>query len=90
MRLKLLQLLEPGEHSVGQLVDLVGGNQPNVSRHLQVLHEGGLVARRRDGGNVFYSIADPVVFELCDLVCRSAAQQARALASLTEDSLPEH
>jgi DNA-binding transcriptional ArsR family regulator len=82
-RLRILQLLESGERSVGELVDALGGNQSNVSRHLQVLQETGLVSRRRQGNSVYYSIADPMIFRLCELVCRSAARDARAqLAAL--------
>jgi DNA-binding transcriptional ArsR family regulator len=78
VRLKLLQLLECGERTVNSLAEASGGNQANVSRHLTALYSSGLLSRRRDGASVYYSIADPVVFQLCDLVCRSAQEQARA------------
>ncbi len=77
-RLRILQGLEAGPKTVSEVVDLVGASQPNVSRHLQALYEAGLVERKRDGNNAVYSIADPLVFRLCDLVCRSVAAQARA------------
>lgn len=76
-RLRILQALEPGERTVGEIVEIVAGNQPNISKHLQVLHVTGLVGRRRRGNSIYYSIADPVVFRLCELVCRSAADRAR-------------
>jgi DNA-binding transcriptional ArsR family regulator len=76
-RLRILQALESGELTVGELVERVAGNQPNISKHLQVLHRTGLVGRRRRGNSIYYSIADPVVFKLCELVCRSAADTAR-------------
>jgi DNA-binding transcriptional ArsR family regulator len=83
-RLRILQLLEAGERTVGDIVEALDGNQPNVSKHLQSLYESGLVGRRRNGNSIYYSIADPVVFKLCTLVCRSAAQDARErLDSLT-------
>lgn len=78
MRLRMLRVLETGEHSVTDLTSAVGSNQPNVSRHLQALFDGGIVKRRRDGNTIYYSIADPLVFELCDLVCRSAIDLAQA------------
>lgn len=77
VRLRLLQLLEQGERNVNDITAALGGNQPNISRHLAALHEGGLVSRRRDGTSVFYSIADPVVFQLCELVCNSTRRQMR-------------
>lgn len=87
-RIRILQELERGERTVGQIVAALGGNQPNISKHLHALNGAGLVGRRRDGNNVFYSIADPVVFRLCELVCRSAAGEARKrLEGLTETAL---
>lgn len=78
MRLRILRVLEAGERSVTELTGAVGSNQPNISRHLQALYEGGIVKRRRDGNTIYYSIADPVVFQLCDLVCKSAIDLAQA------------
>jgi DNA-binding transcriptional ArsR family regulator len=75
VRLRLLQLLESGEHSVNELAEKLKGNQANVSRHLTAMHEGGILKRRRDGTSVYYSIADPMVFQLCALVCKSAQEQ---------------
>lgn len=76
-RLRLLQLLESGERSVGEIAATLDGNQPNVSKHLQILHETGLVSRRRVGTTILYAISDPMVFKLCDLVCRSEAEKSR-------------
>jgi DNA-binding transcriptional ArsR family regulator len=83
-RLRLLQQLEQGEHTVGELVYLLEASQSNVSKHLQLLHDAGLVTRRRDGNSILYSISDPIVFELCRLVCRSEAEKSkRDLKELT-------
>ena len=76
-RLRLLQTLEDGEKTVGELVQSLDGNQPNVSKHLQILHDAGLVNRRREATTIVYAISDPMVFKLCDLVCRSAQKQTR-------------
>jgi DNA-binding transcriptional ArsR family regulator len=75
-RLRILQALQGNSVTVGQMVETLGENQPNISKHLQILFDAGLVDRERSGNSVFYSVADPVVFKLCDLVCRSAARQA--------------
>lgn len=86
-RLRMLQTLESGEMSVGDMVAALEGNQPNVSKHLQILHEAGLVSRRREGTTIFYSISDPMVFKLCDLVCRSEAERSkRELVALSASS----
>jgi len=71
LRLRLLQTLADGEHSVAELVDTTSTTQANVSKHLQLLLRAGLVRRRKEGLHSYYSIADPSVFQLCDLVCGS-------------------
>ncbi len=71
MRLRLLHELMEQEQPVNTLVGLTGGTQANVSRHLQTLAAAGLVSRRKEGLQVFYAIADPSIFKLCDLVCGS-------------------
>lgn len=82
-RLRILQQLETSERTVGELVEALDGNQPNVSKHLQILHDAGLVSRRREGTSIVYAISDPMVFELCALVCRTEAERAeRELAEL--------
>lgn len=84
-RLRLLQSLRPSELSVSQLVDATGLAQANASRHLQALAEAGIVGRRREGANVIYFIADPGIFDLCEIVCGSLQKRvqshARALGS---------
>jgi ArsR family transcriptional regulator len=74
-RLKLITALEAGDKNVGELVETTGLNQANVSRHLQTLTDAGILARRKDGLNVVYSIADPSIFDLCELVCGSVAKR---------------
>lgn len=71
MRLRLLQTMGEREWGVGDLADAVESSVANVSRHLQALHECGLVERRRQGTNIYYRVDDPVVFEMCGLVCKS-------------------
>ena len=61
--------LESGERIVSALTQSVGSTQPNVSKHLKVLQDSGLVARRQQGNAVYYSIADAMVFELCEMIC---------------------
>jgi DNA-binding transcriptional ArsR family regulator len=75
MRLRLIRAISEGEKSVNVLVELTGGTQANVSRHLQTLTEAGILARRKEGLQVFYSICDPTIFDLCELVCGSLERQ---------------
>lgn len=76
-RLAILRALMEGERSVGQVVEETGRNQANVSKHLKMLAESGLIARRKEGLQVFHRIADPLVEQLCALVCETIARQAR-------------
>jgi DNA-binding transcriptional ArsR family regulator len=78
MRLRILQVLQDGEKPVSEIVGIMEASQPNISKHLKALCEEGLVNRRRKGLNICYSIADPMVFQLCDLICRDAAERTRA------------
>jgi DNA-binding transcriptional ArsR family regulator len=75
LRIRLLHSLHDGEKNVGRLVEMTGGTQTNVSRHLQALADAGIVARRKEGLQVFYSICDPTIFDLCELVCGSLERQ---------------
>jgi DNA-binding transcriptional ArsR family regulator len=78
IRLRILQTLESGEMSVSALTAAVGSTQPNVSKHLRVLQEVGLVQRRAHGSTANYSIADTTVFELCELVCAGVRERLAA------------
>jgi DNA-binding transcriptional ArsR family regulator len=71
MRLKILHALWDDERTVGEVIEAVNGLQANVSKHLSVLQQAGLVMRRKEGLRVFYRIADPTVFQLCEVVCES-------------------
>ena len=71
MRLRLIQALFDGERSVNALVGDTGGTQANISRHLQTLTQAHIVSRRKEGLQVFYAIADPSIYKLCELVCGS-------------------
>jgi DNA-binding transcriptional ArsR family regulator len=57
VRLRLVEQLRAGEATPQELADTLGLTQQNVSKHLQVLHRSGVVARRPDGANVFYRLA---------------------------------
>ena len=69
MRLRILHALQPGELSVTEIIAATGASQANISKHLAVMTRAEMVGRRKEGLNVFYSISDPVIFELCELVC---------------------
>ena len=78
LRLALLHRLKDGERTVSTLVEETGASQANVSKHLQILRRAGLVERRKEGLIAWYSILDPSIFEICDLVCGRLAEQYQA------------
>lgn len=75
-RLRIIQVLQAGPASVGEIVEQTGFKQANVSKQLRMLLDSGVIARRQDGNRAIYSIAMPLVFDLCNLVCQGIARQA--------------
>ena len=71
LRIRILQELHDRERTVGELVEAVGSTQPNVSKHLKLMQDAGIVGRRQEGNSVYCFIADPTVFDLCNAVCDS-------------------
>jgi DNA-binding transcriptional ArsR family regulator len=82
LRIKLLDRLRDGEASVNELTGALGASQQNVSKHLTVLAEAGIVGRRKEGTHVYYRIVDEGVFALCEQVCGSLELQLAALNAL--------
>ena len=80
VRLKILAALATGERNVGELVRLSGAGHPNVSKHLAALAQGGLIKRHKVGTSIYYAVADPVVYTLCDVVCGSVQQRVAEVA----------
>ena len=68
-RLKILHAICRDERSVSQIVTATGATQTNVSRHLALMHQAGVVTRRRDGSAVFYRVDNPEFVEICRNVC---------------------
>ena len=88
MRIKLLDALRDGDATVGELTDRLGASQQNVSKHLGVLHQAGIVSRTKRGTFVQYAIADATVFALCDQVCGGLRQQVTDLDHILTGGIP--
>ncbi len=84
MRIRLLDQLREGEATVGELAEALAASQQNVSKHLGVLAEVGIVGRRKQGNQVYYRVVDAGVFALCEDVCGSLQEQLRTLSELVE------
>lgn len=67
-RLRILQRLMEREQTVTELIESTGLNQANLSKHLGILHLHKFVERRKDGNFVIYSIKDPIVAKLFELM----------------------
>lgn len=89
MRLKILHALWDGEQTVGELIAAVGALQANVSKHLGILQQAGLVKRRKEGLNVYYRICDDTVFALCEVVCASLHDRLAAQLGELQVGTPE-
>jgi DNA-binding transcriptional ArsR family regulator len=74
-RLQLLNLLRERECNVGELAEATGYSAANISRHLALLTQHGLLAREPRGNSAYYRIADKSIYALCDLVCDSIARR---------------
>jgi len=80
-RLQILNLLREKERNVGELAQLCGYTSANISRHLTLLTQHGLVVRESRGNSAYYSIADASVYQLCDLVCGNIARELQRTAA---------
>lgn len=87
-RLRLLEFLLPGEHTVTECVAQAGLSQGRVSAHLACLAGCGYVQARRQGRNTFYRVADPRVADLVVLARSMAADSAAALAACVSIAPP--
>ena len=82
MRIKLLDSLTQEPATVGELTEITGASQQNVSKHLGVLAQAGMVERVKRGNCVVYSIADDSLYPLCEMVCGGLRDQVDELGAL--------
>ena len=75
-RLQIVCSLKLGAKNVTEIIEETGLGQANVSKHLKMLTQAKVVSREQRGVCAYYSIANPFLFELCDLVCDSLIMQA--------------
>lgn len=68
-RLQVLCSLKSGSKNVTEIIEATGLGQANVSKHLKILAQAGIVQRQPQGNSIYYEIVDPLIFEICELVC---------------------
>lgn len=76
MRLRIIKSLCDHEKNVSELLTEIDTTQPNMSQHLNTLYLSGVLAKRRDGVQIYYRIADERVANLCKVVCTQVATDA--------------
>ncbi len=74
-RLQIVCSLRSGPKNVTEVIEATGLGQANVSKHLKLLAKSGVVTRRQEGVCVYYQIANPFVFQMCELVCNALSAQ---------------
>lgn len=84
LRLEILQYLENEEKTVNEIVMATNASQPNISKHLRVMLEAGVLVKRQDKNNVFYSVADHTIFTMCETVCGSLKIKLRNQSKVLE------
>ena len=92
-RLQIVCSLKVGPKNVTEIIEATSLGQANVSKHLKILTQAGIVAREQRGVCVYYQIANSSLFKVCDLVCESLSlqaqqqhQQLQELASLRQNN----
>ena len=86
-RLLIIAELVSGEKSVSDLANSLGLHQSNVSKHLALMRERGLVVTRRDGASIYYSLSDPRIFQAIELLIHVQADQVAMRHNMAQNSL---
>ncbi|RMG68687.1 MAG: ArsR family transcriptional regulator [Nitrospirae bacterium] len=76
-RLEIIHVLKEGEKTVTELVNILGIPKANVSQHLSILKNRGILKSRREGVNIYYSIANPKVIQACALMREVLTEQMK-------------
>jgi len=84
-RIAIVEALRDGEMSAGKLIEKLGIEQANASQHLAILRARLIVVNRKRGNQVFYSIRDPALIEVLDILRRYFYSQLSSTVNLLEE-----
>jgi ArsR family transcriptional regulator len=84
-RIAIVEALRNGEMSAGQIIDQLGLEQANASQHFAVLRSKQVVVNRKEGNQVFYSLRDPVLIEVLDVLKRYFYSQLSQTMSMLKE-----
>ncbi len=76
-RIRIIEALREGERSVGELSDIMGLRQANVSQHLAVMRSKGVLKTRKVGTSIYYSVSNPKIVQACDLMRQVLLEQLK-------------
>jgi ArsR family transcriptional regulator len=85
-RIAILELLRDGELAAGTIIERLGMEQANVSQHLAVLRAKLIVVNRKAGNQVFYSVRDPLIVKVLDLLRRYFQKHLSEVMNLMEEA----
>ena len=74
-RLQIVCVLKSGPHNVTEIIEETGLGQANVSKHLKLLAQAGIVSREPRGVSAYYQISNQSFFQLCEIVCETLSIQ---------------
>lgn len=89
-RLKILALLGNRERKVGELAEIIGVSQSNVSQHLAILSSHGLVMARKQAQTVFYRLADRRIIRACSLTRSVLLDQMKSHGKVAQETDPRY
>ena len=81
-RLEIIDRLRDGEIPVSELAEAMGISQANLSQHLAVMRQKGIVTTRREGLSVYYRLSNPKIIRACDLMRQVLLEHLEAGAAL--------
>jgi len=90
-RIRILEILQKGERPVSELIPEVGIEASHLSQQLGVMRRANLLQSRKVGSNVYYSVADPMIFELLEVakrIIRSSLVETQELLDRIENNGP--
>jgi len=88
-RIAIVEALRNGEMTAGGLIDKLELEQANASQHLSVLRAKRVVVNRKVGNQVFYSLRDPVLIEILDILRRYLSSQLADTMHMRQEIRPE-
>ncbi len=86
-RLEIIDQLRRGEMSVTELTEALGISQANLSQHLAIMRQKGIVTTRREGLSIYYRLSNPKINQACDLMRQVLLEHLEAGAELAQEEL---